>query len=55
MEVSNFRAEAEEAAAAARDEAEKTAEDEFMADFSQGYADLKRRMAMAHPKWDLSS
>ena len=49
------RAEAEEAVTTDRAEAEKPAEDEFGACFFQGYSDLKRRVALAHPEWDLSA
>ena len=52
-EVSVVRPEAEEVAAPTRDEAEKTAKDEFAAGFFQGYSDLKRRVAIDHPEWDL--
>ena len=48
-------AEADEAIATARAEAKKAAEDEFGANFFQGYSDLKRRVALAHPEWDLST
>ena len=54
-EVSAVRAEAVKAITIARGEAEKTAEDEFATGFFQGYSDLKRRVAMDHPDWDLSA
>ena len=34
---------------------QKKAENEFDAGFFQGYADLKRRVALLHPEWDLST
>ena len=53
-EEATFRAEAEQATEEAlttvRAEAEKAAEDEFGASFFQGYSDLKRRVALTHPK-----
>ena len=52
-EVSAVRAEAEEAAATALDEAKKTAEDEFGVGIFQGYTNLKRRVALVNPEWDL--
>ena len=52
--MSVVKAQAKEAAVAARVEAEKTTEDEFAAGFFQGYFDLKRRLATNHPEWDLS-
>ena len=55
MEVSAVKAGAEEATAAAQNNAEKTVEDEFAAGFFQSYSDLKRRVAMDHPAWDLSA
>ena len=42
-------------AVTARVEAEKTAEEEFEAGFFQGYADLKRRVVVDYPEWDLSA
>ena len=45
-----IRAKAEEAIAAYRVEADKTVEDEFGVGFFQGYSDLKRRVALAHPE-----
>ena len=53
-EVSTAKAEAEDAIAAAQVEASKATEDEFTADFFQGYSDLKRRVAEDHPEWDLT-
>ena len=53
--MSTVRAEAEEAVAAARDEAENTTEDKFATGFFQGYSDLKRRVVVDHPEWDLSA
>ena len=48
-----MRAELEEAAASWADTAK--ADEEFDAGFFQGYADLKRRVAVDHPEWDLSA
>ena len=42
-------------AATALAKAGKTVEEEFEASFFQGYADLKRRVAVDHPKWDLAT
>ena len=53
-QVTAVRTEAEEEVVAALAEAEKAAEDEFEAGFFQGYTDLKRRVALAYPEWDLS-
>ena len=50
-----MRAEADDVIAAARPEAGKAVEDEFTAGFFQGYSDLKRRVAVDHPKWDIST
>ena len=50
-EVTVVRSEAKEAVAAAREEDKKTTKDEFATGFFQGYADLKRRVALAHPKF----
>ena len=33
----------------------KAAEEEFGANFFQGYSDLKRRVALVHPEWDLTA
>ena len=42
------------AAETAREEAEKAADAEFDTGFFEGYSDLKRRVALVHPEWDLS-
>ena len=55
VEVSPVRAEVDDAVATARAEAKKAAEDEFAAGFFQGYSDLKRRVVVDHPEWDLSA
>ena len=52
-ELEAARAELEKAAAS-RAEAAK-ADEEFEAGFFQGYSDLKRRVAVDHPEWDLST
>ena len=46
---------AEEAIAAVPVEVEKAAEDEFGAGFFWGFLDLKRRVALTHPEWDLTA
>ena len=43
-----------EATAASRADAAK-ADEEFEAGFFQGYSDLKRRVVVDHPEWDLST
>ena len=48
-------AEDEEEIATARVEAKNAAEDEFEAEYLQGYIDLKRRVALVHLVWDLST
>ena len=53
--VEAAHAKAEEEVTAARAEAKKVAEDEFGAGFFQGYTDLKRRVALDHPEWNLSA
>ena len=42
-------------AAGARAEAGKAAKEEFESSFFQGYADLKRRVTIDHPEWDLAA
>ena len=41
-------------AVAAKVEAEKATEEEFEEGFFQGYDNLKKRIAVDHPKWDLT-
>ena len=41
--------------ATAQVEAEKADEEEFRVDFFQGYSDLKRRVALVYPEWDLTA
>ena len=41
--------------AVAPTKAEKATEEDFGSGFFQGYDNLKRRVALAHPEWDLSS
>ena len=41
--------------AATQAEAAKEVEKEFRVGFFQGYSDLKRKVALVHPEWDLSS
>ena len=57
VEVAAVRAEADQVAeetdVAVRAEAEKAVEDEFGAGFFQGYSDLKMKVALTHPEWDL--
>ena len=52
-ELEAAREELEEAAASRADAAK--ADEEFDAGFFQGYSDLKRRVAIDHPEWDLSA
>ena len=41
--------------ATARSEAGKAANEEFESGFFQGYANLKMRVFVDHPKWDLAA
>ena len=50
-ELEAARAKLEEAAASRADAAK--ADEEFDTGFFQGYSDLKRRVAIDHPEWDL--
>ena len=52
-ELEAARAELEEAAVSPADAAK--ADEEFDVGFFQGYADLKRRVTVDHPEWDLSA
>ena len=52
-ELEATRAELEEAAASRANAAK--ADEEFDAGFFQGYGDLKRRVTVDHPEWDLSA
>ena len=52
-ELEAARAELEDAAASRVDVAK--ADQEFDVGFFQGYSDLKRRVAIDHPEWDLSA
>ena len=54
-EVSTVRAEVDDMVAVALAEVEKAAEDEFAAGFFQDHSDLKRRVIVHHPEWDLSA
>ena len=54
-ELAAVRVEAYATAAAAQVKVEKATKDEFRASFFQGYSDLKMRVSMDHPEWDLST
>ena len=55
LEVAQVEIQALAEGVAAQEATKRAADEEFEVGFLQGYMDLKRRVALAHPDWDLSS